>query len=141
MDGRSILGLLRGEGGWREVIDLEHDVCYDDSNHWNAVTDGRYKYIFHAQTGEEQLFDLINDPREEHDLAQESGKRSLLGDWRGVMIECLRERGAPFVVKGDIGFVLSDCCILLTILEHIPRMTQFYPYRHERITWQATSSS
>lgn len=102
LDGHSILGLLRGEGGWRDVIDLEHDVCYDDSNHWNAVTDGHYKYIYHAQTGEEQLFDLVNDPREEHDLAQESGNRSLVGDWRGVMIDSLRERGAPFVVNGDL---------------------------------------
>ena len=54
-------------------------------------------------TGKEQLFDLVNDPREEHDLARESGNRALVGDWRGVMIDRLRERGAPFVVNGDLG--------------------------------------
>ncbi len=103
LDGLSILELFRGNtDGWREVIDLEHDVCYSPSNHWNALTDGRYKYIYHAQNGGEQLFDLREDPGELHDLARESGKRSIVSEWRGRMIEHLSERGAPFVVNGDL---------------------------------------
>ena len=31
--------LVRKKGtGWREYIDLEHDITYHPSNHWNALT-------------------------------------------------------------------------------------------------------
>ena len=56
IDGRSLLSLVREEGrGWRDWIDLEHNICYSPANHWNALTDGRWKYIFHARDGEQQL--------------------------------------------------------------------------------------
>ena len=59
LDGRSVLELLRGKtNNWREIIDMEHDVCYDPSNHWNALTDRRYKYIYHAQKGRTPLLIL-----------------------------------------------------------------------------------
>lgn len=59
LDGRSLLKIAAGQTeGWRPWIDLEHNVCCSASNHWNALTDGRQKYIFHARDGEEQLFDL-----------------------------------------------------------------------------------
>ena len=49
-----LLSLVRNEGrGWRDWIDLEHNICYSPTNHWNALTDGRWKYIFHANTGQE----------------------------------------------------------------------------------------
>jgi arylsulfatase A-like enzyme len=44
--------------GWRQWVDAEHDVVYNASNHWSALTDGRAKYIFRAQHGDEQLFNL-----------------------------------------------------------------------------------
>jgi len=104
LDGRSVLDIFRNEKApWRDSIDLEHDVCYSPENHWNALTDGRYKYIYYAPTGEEQLFDLVDDPGEEHDLARENGKKPLVRDWRGRMIGQLAERGEPFVVNGDLG--------------------------------------
>lgn len=41
IEGRSLLQLVRSGGeGWREYIDLEHNICYDVSNHWNGLTDG-----------------------------------------------------------------------------------------------------
>ena len=102
-DGRSMLDLIRGKtDGWRECIDFEHDVCYHASNHWNALCDGRWKYIFLAPTGEQQLFDLRNDPGELRDLAKDPKHKTLLGDWRGRMIAHLSERGKPFVVDGDL---------------------------------------
>lgn len=103
LDGISVLDLIRGKTeGWRDVLDLEHDRCYNISNQWNAVTDGKYKYIYHAYQGEEQLFNLVDDPGELHDLARDSHKRSLVREWRGRMIEQLSERGEPFVVNGDL---------------------------------------
>jgi arylsulfatase A-like enzyme len=104
IDGSSLLACVRNNGaGWREYIDLEHDVCYAPENHWNALTDGRMKYIFHARDGEEQLFDLARDPQELHDLAPESEHTAELRRWRSRLIEHLAERGAPFVTAGKLG--------------------------------------
>jgi len=102
-DGRSLLDLVRGKAaGWREYVDLEHDVCYSRENHWNALTDGKHKYIFHALNGEQQLFDLERDSGECHDLASEHEHAETLRRWHGRLMKHLEERGAPFAVNGDL---------------------------------------
>lgn len=103
LDGKSVLDIVRRKAeNWREFIDMEHDICYHPSNHWNALTDGHYKYIYHAQNGEEQLFDLKNDPGELNDLTQEPQYRNKVREWRDRLIEHFKERGEPFVVDGDL---------------------------------------
>ncbi len=101
LDGRSVLDLARGKE-WREAIDLEHDVCYSPDNHWNALADSRWKYVYHARDGAEQLFDLREDPHEIRDLAPEPRYRSQVREWRARMVEHLAERGEPFVVNGNL---------------------------------------
>ena len=101
IDGDSLLKLVRGEtGGWRPWLDLEHGRCYGPENHWNALTDGRWKYIYHAHLGEEQLFDLENDPQELADLAQTNAAET--ATWRQRMIEHLSVRGEQFVKDGKL---------------------------------------
>jgi arylsulfatase A-like enzyme len=103
IDGRSLLSLIRNDGrGWREWIDLEHNICYNPSNHWNGLTDGRWKYIFHAQDGEEQLFHLEEDPLELTDLASDARHEATLRRWRGRLVEHLSERGNEFVANGKL---------------------------------------
>ncbi len=103
LDGKSLLQLVRGKTqGWHPYIDLEHDVCYSRENHWNALTDSRYKYIFHAYNGQEQLFDLVNDPGEMRDLAGEKKYKNILGEWRQNLVEHFAERGEPFVKNGKL---------------------------------------
>lgn len=103
IDGRSLLGLMSGRlKNWRPYIDLEHDICYNEVNHWSALTDGKTKYIFHAFDGEEQLFDLVNDPGEERDLAKDSGHKATLGEWRDRMVAELNERGEEWVKDGQL---------------------------------------
>jgi choline-sulfatase len=103
IDGRSMLNLARGRTeGWREYIDLEHDICYGPENHWNALTDGRFKYIFHARDGEEQLFNLRQDRTELRDLASDPAHENELRLWRGRMLSHLSERGEPFVKNGRL---------------------------------------
>ena len=41
-----------------------------DGNHW--IVNERHKYIWFSQTGEEHLFDVVEDPNEERDLAPEA---------------------------------------------------------------------
>jgi arylsulfatase len=102
-DGRSLLPLLRGQrDGWRRWIDLEHAAHYAPGTSWTGLTDGRVKYIFYANDGREQLFDLAADPHETHNLAGVPAQRPLLETWRQRMVDHLAERGAPFVVGGKL---------------------------------------
>ena len=86
----------------RTVLDLEHESCYTRTSGWNALTDGRLKYIYHAFTGEQQLFDLQADPGELRDLASEPEHQATLREWRRRLVEHLAERGALFVAHGDL---------------------------------------
>ncbi len=102
-DGRSLLELIRGRSEkWRPWIDLEHSRCYEGSESWNALTDGQAKYVFHAESGREQLFDLKADPQELHDLAGDPGQQDRLRLWRERMVKHLSERGEPFVKDGKL---------------------------------------
>jgi arylsulfatase A-like enzyme len=103
-DGRSMLNLARGRTrGWRETLDLEHSTCYWPENQWTGLTDGRHKYIYYAPTGQQELFDLQDDPGELHDLAGDPAHAGLAKEWRDRMIAHLAERGEPYVVNGDLG--------------------------------------
>ncbi len=105
LDGKSLLSLVRGgNNNWRDYIDLEHSRCYSKSNHWNALTDGNYKYIFHALDGSEQLFNLAEDPGELVDLSKNEDKKSTLIEWRARMTEHLIERGEEYVLGGKLIF-------------------------------------
>ena len=102
LDGRSLLNLVRGNTkDWRPWIDLEHSMCYDQ-DHWTALTDGRFKYIYFAYDGREQLFDMAKDPGELHNLANEPTGESALKEWRERMIQHLTERGEEFVSGGKL---------------------------------------
>jgi arylsulfatase len=102
-DGQNLLGLVpEQKSAWRPWIDLEHDVCYDRRNHWSALTDGHTKYIFHAIDGEEQLFDLDQDPGEERDLAGDAAHAATLRTWRSRLIEYLEPRGKDWVKGGQL---------------------------------------
>jgi arylsulfatase A-like enzyme len=86
----------------RQWIDLEHDVCYSETNHWTALTDGKWKYIHHAFDGSEQLFDLSSDAHETRDLAGEPAHSAELILWRGRMVDHLAPRGDAWVRGGSL---------------------------------------
>jgi choline-sulfatase len=113
IEGKSLLQLVKTKGeGWREYIDLEHDICYSAANHWNGLTDGKWKYLYHAMDGEEQLFHLEQDPNELRDLVGIPEHEAQLELWRGRLVAHLEERGPTWVRKGKLiprpqGMVLS----------------------------------
>jgi len=91
VDGKSMLPLLNGqEAEWRPFLHIEHAPKF------HALTDGKEKYIWSADTGSEQLFDLINDPRECHDLAPLPEKAEKLSMWRSRLIKQLDNRPEGF---------------------------------------------
>lgn len=96
-DGRSLVGVLRGaETPVREWLHYEHSPIYSPEQGFHALTDGRYKYIWRPRSGREQVFDLVMDPREEDDLAAQSGQRELLERWRGRLVQRLAGRPEGF---------------------------------------------
>jgi arylsulfatase A-like enzyme len=104
IDGASLLGPARDPTcPWRQWIDLEHDICYSPENHWNALTDGRRKFIFHAMTGQEQFFNLEADPHERNDLASDAASTAEISVWRERLVSHLAVRGRPWVVNGRLG--------------------------------------
>jgi hypothetical protein len=76
-------------------------MCYN-KDHWNALTDGRFKYIYYAYDGREELFDLKADPGELRNLADRPPDQSVLKKWRQRMVEHLSERGSEFVSDGKL---------------------------------------
>jgi len=101
-DGSSLLNIVRGPTEWRPFVELEHDVVYNDTIHWNALTDGHQKYIFWAYDGSEQFFDLDSDPGEEHDLSQDSRFTAIVSKWRDRLAKVLEPRGPEWVYNGKL---------------------------------------
>lgn len=103
MDGKSLVTLVRdSQPQWRRWIDMEHATCYSDHNYWCALTDGKIKYIWFVHTGEEQLFDLVKDPKETKDVSKERKYKKQLEELRAAMVAHLSERGDGWVKDGKL---------------------------------------
>jgi len=97
VDGVSLVPVLRGED--REIrpwLHLEHATCYSKQQAFHALTDGHVKYIWRPLDGTERLFDLDQDPHEEHDLTRDVAHRELLERWRGLLVQRLAPRPEGF---------------------------------------------
>jgi arylsulfatase len=71
-------------------VHSEHSWHIDQS--WQMLTDGCEKYIWWAKSGEEQFFDLQNDPEEMNDLGQDPAFADRLKYWRQILIAKLAKR-------------------------------------------------
>jgi hypothetical protein len=80
----------------RPWLHFEHAPCYSKAQAFHALTDGRFKYIWRPTDGTEHLFDLDEDPREEHDLSKDAGHRQTLEAWRATLTERLAQRPEGF---------------------------------------------
>lgn len=107
LNGSSLINTLITESErppWRQYVDLEHDICYNATNHWNALTDGHIKYIYRAYFGDEQLFNLDTDPEENINLTGEEEWKDLLLQWRERMVKQfdMEGRGSEWVQNGQL---------------------------------------
>lgn len=97
VDGQSLVPALHdAQASIREWLHYEHAPIYSEEQGFQALTDGRFKYIWRPKTGREQLFDLNADPHEEHDLALESTHGADIERWRAVLIRRLAGRPEGF---------------------------------------------
>lgn len=100
MDGVSLLPALEGgHAPLREFLHGEHSGG-EISNHY--IVTGRDKYIWFSQTGREQYFDLVADPREERDLIGEAATRPRVDLLRGQLVEALQGREEGYVSDGAL---------------------------------------
>ena len=93
--GSSVLKATRG-GEWREYLHGEHSPCYAMEQAMQYMTDGKEKYVYLPTTGEEQLFDLVNDRQELHNLAVDPSRADRVAVWRQRLIDRLAPRGDGF---------------------------------------------
>lgn len=88
VEGRSLVPLLRGEKpAWRDCLHLE---C---APQFHALTDGREKYVWLPASGQEQFFDLQQDPHELRNLAAHTER---VAPWRARLIAALKDRPEGF---------------------------------------------
>lgn len=103
LDGSSLLTLVRHRfAPWRDSLGLEHATCYRPDNDWAAVTDGQWKFVFNFHTGEEQLFDLLNDPGECRNLVLTRDSATRAAEWRHRLVAELMPRGPAWVKEGAL---------------------------------------
>jgi arylsulfatase A-like enzyme len=97
MDGVNLAPTLRGgKGAIRPWLHLEHAPCYSKQQAFHALSDGHYKYIWRPLDGSEQLFNLDDDLREEHDLSKVPAEQAALEKWRERLIKQLVGRPEGF---------------------------------------------
>ncbi|MDY0409228.1 arylsulfatase [Virgibacillus soli] len=91
VEGKSLLPLWdqRTSTPWRDYIHGEHEFG-EQSYHY--ITDGKEKYIWFSQTGEEQFFDLVQDPNELHNLADDANYGTKMTTRRNQLIHELKGR-------------------------------------------------
>jgi arylsulfatase len=103
VDGESLLEIPRGNtAGWRKFIQGEHTMCYEAEFGMQYVTDGREKYVWFHHTGEEQFFDLTEDPGETRNLTSSISHQNRIGQWRERLAKINEERGDPRAVSGRL---------------------------------------
>jgi arylsulfatase A-like enzyme len=91
-------------GGWRTYIDIEHNTMYNESIHWSGLTDGATKFVYFAEYGTVQLFNLTADPYEFEDVSAEPHYAEVLATWRSRMVAQyqVEGRGPTWVRNGDL---------------------------------------
>ena len=64
-DGQNLIAVARGEAQPRRYL----DAVIGGGFAYQAITDGRWKYMYYPEGAHEQLFDIETDPHELHNLA------------------------------------------------------------------------
>lgn len=110
-EGESLVPLL--SGATREGAPLLAEIRLKDGFHANALLRGRYKLIEDVSGDRLLLFDLLEDPREQHDLAaSEPALAAALRSELRTRTQAAEEAGARFGPAGTVEHTPEE-------LEHI----------------------
>jgi arylsulfatase len=101
VDGRSVLPLLTAPAAdWRTYIHGEHCTCYSEEQEMHFVTDGTRKFIWLPRIGQEQFFNLDQDPGETRNLIDDPDCADEIHQWRNYLVKELAERDCGWVKDG-----------------------------------------
>ncbi len=115
VNGLSMLPLVQGKNcTWRDYAHGEHCSCYSPDEEMQYLTDGKVKYIWFPRTGREQLFDLLCDPQELHNLSDEPQCAEQLKKMRLRLVSELSSR--------DCGLTTGD----QLVVQNAPIISPFY---------------
>jgi len=105
-DGVDLLGAIRGEADGRERLFAVHETPHETShfslgpNFTAMVREGDWKYVFMANGGREQLFDLAADPEETENRVDD--RRDVADDLRAALVAHLERFDSPHVEDGAL---------------------------------------
>ena len=102
VDGLSLRQACAGTGSLRDYVHGEHCTCYSSVAENQFVTDGTRKFIWFPRTGDEQFFDLEQDPDERHNAIGDLGREDEIELWRGRLIDELSARDCGLVEDGRL---------------------------------------
>lgn len=74
----------------RDYLHGEHSFHSGFSNHY--IVTSKDKFIWYSETGQEQYFDLVNDPRECHDAICDAAYQTRIDELRKLLIHELKDR-------------------------------------------------
>ena len=132
IQGSSVLSLLGEDADsveWREWIDIEMALCdMSDEMNYNALTDGKMKYVHSLYDGSERLFNMTDDPREKADVSAIVGYQDEIIKWRQRMFHqfVAEGRGKMFTqinnVTGEetLAFSSDVSCKETKIMQNYP---------------------
>ncbi|MCT4542225.1 MAG: arylsulfatase [Vallitalea sp.] len=90
INGKSVLELINSvDVKWRDYIHGEHSFG-EYSNQF--IVTNKDKYIWYTQTGEEQYFNLLDDPNEMHNNINNHEYKDRINELRNILIKELEER-------------------------------------------------
>lgn len=94
MAGRSLLPLCRGEqfGDWRTAAYCEsyNRIDADHPGQWaRTIRTSQWRYTYYPQGNGEQLFDLKNDPDEQHNLIGDAAHQSTRQTMRDQLLDLI----------------------------------------------------
>jgi arylsulfatase A-like enzyme len=83
LPGRSFLPLLRGE----EMREREEVVIFDEYGPVRMVRTKEWKYVYRHAHGPHELYDLVNDPDERVNLADDPAQQKRIRELKALMDE------------------------------------------------------
>ena len=113
----------------RRVADgkARRTILHGDCEGYHYIRRGTWKYLFEAPGGTELLFNLADDPYEQHDLSRDAGSKTTLHELRGALLERLSASGHPAVQRGRLRATMPDVKAVLK------QRTGAWPGFHSRL--------
>ena len=118
LDGTDMLAAAEGT--------VERDTLYGESASFHFVREGRFKYCYETLGGAELLFDLEQDPLEQHELIRTGRYEEVHRELRAKLIARLERTRHPAVVDGKL-----VCQNPNLALDDLPKNT--WPGFHSRV--------